>query len=83
MAKSGKTKSFEKLKDPGIHLVAMLGGATHRTAEAAQGSRTTNQGVVAADNQNILKSGQRGLSFLAAKLRRVLAREARLLESCA
>jgi catalase len=37
---------------------------THRTADAAQGSFTTNQGVVVADNQNTLKSRRRGPSLL-------------------
>jgi hypothetical protein len=63
MAKTSKTKGFEKLKDPEKHLVAGPGGATHQTADAAQGSLTTNQGVVIviADNQNTLKSGERGV----------------------
>jgi hypothetical protein len=54
----------DKLKDPEKHLVAGPGGATHQTADAAQGSLTTNQGVVVADNQNTLKSGERGPSLL-------------------
>jgi catalase len=45
-------------------LVAGPGGATHQTADAAQASLTTNQGVVVADNQNTLKSGVRGPSLL-------------------
>jgi hypothetical protein len=40
------------------------GGATHQTADAIQGPLTTNQGVVVADNQNTLKSGERGPSLL-------------------
>src|SRR5258708_16605053 len=64
MAKTSRTKGFEKLKDPEKHLVAGPGGATHQTADAAQGSLTTNQGVVVADNQNTLKSGERGPSLL-------------------
>jgi hypothetical protein len=59
MAKTSKTKGFEKLSDPEKYLVAGPGGATHQTADAAQGSLTTNQGVVVADNQNTLKSGGR------------------------
>jgi catalase len=54
----------DKLKDPEKHLVAGPGGATHQTADAAQGSLTTNQGVVIAGNQNTLKSGERGPSLL-------------------
>jgi catalase len=64
MAKTSKTKGFEKLKDPEQQLVAGPGGATHQTAEAAQASLTTNQGVIVADNQNTLKSGGRGPSLL-------------------
>src|ERR1700735_2462922 len=64
MAKTSKTKGFEKLSDPEKYLVAGPGGATHQTADAAQGSLTTNQGVVVADNQNTLKSGGRGPSLL-------------------
>src|SRR5471032_2785281 len=40
------------------------GGATHQTAQGSDQSLTTNQGVVVADNQNTLKSGQRGPSLL-------------------
>jgi hypothetical protein len=57
VAKTSKTKGFENLGDAEKHLVAPPGGATHQTADAAQGSLTTNQGVVIADNQNTLKSG--------------------------
>jgi C-terminal domain found in long catalases len=64
MAKTPKTKGFEKLSDPEKYLVAGPGGATHKTADAAPGSLTTNQGVVVADNQNTLKSGGRGPSLL-------------------
>ena len=64
MAKTKKTKDFEKLKDPEEYLIAGPGGATHQVADAAQGSLTTNQGVVVADNQNTLKSGERGPSLL-------------------
>ena len=64
MAKTSKTKGFEKLSDPEQYLVARPGGATHQTAETALGSLTTNQGVVVADNQNTLKSGGRGPSLL-------------------
>jgi catalase len=64
MAKAKKTNGFEKLKDPGRYLVAGPGGATHQIADAAQRSLTTNQGVVVADNQNTLKSGERGPSLL-------------------
>jgi hypothetical protein len=48
--RTSKTKAFENLKDPEQLLVAGPGGATHQTADAAQGSLTTNQGVVVADN---------------------------------
>ena len=54
MPKSKNDKSSDKL------LIAGPGGATHQAASSAQGSLTTNQGVVVADNQNTLKSGQRG-----------------------
>ena len=64
MAKTSKPKGFEKLTDPEQHLVAGPGGATHQIADAAQGSLTTNQGVIVADNQNTLKSGGRGPSLL-------------------
>jgi hypothetical protein len=64
MAKASKPKGFENLKDPEKHLVAVPGGATHQTADATQGSLTTNQGVIVADNQNTLKSGGRGPSLL-------------------
>jgi catalase len=64
MAKTSKTKGFEKLSDPEQYLVAGPGGATHQTADAAQASLTTNQGVIVADNQNTLKSGARGPSLL-------------------
>jgi hypothetical protein len=64
MAKTSKTRGFEKLNDPEKYLVAGPGGATHQTAEAAQASLTTNQGVIVADNQNTLKSGGRGPSLL-------------------
>ncbi len=64
MAKTSKTKGFEKLKDPEKYLIAGPGGATHQTADATQGPLTTNQGVVVADNQNTLKSGERSPSLL-------------------
>ena len=64
MAKSNKTKDFEKLKDPEKYHVAAPGSATHRTADATQGPLTANQGVVVAENQNALKSGERGPSLL-------------------
>jgi hypothetical protein len=64
MAKTNKTKGFEKLKDPENYLLAGPGGATHQAADAAQASLTTNQGVIVADNQNTLKSEGRGPSLL-------------------
>ena len=64
MAKTSKTKGFEKLGDPEKYLAAGPGGATHQTADTAEASLTTNQGVVVADNQNTLKSGERGPSLL-------------------
>jgi hypothetical protein len=64
MAKTSRTKGFDKLKDPEKHLIAGPGGATHQTADAAQRPLTTNQGVVVADDQNTLKSGERGPSLL-------------------
>jgi hypothetical protein len=60
MAKTSRTKGFEKLSDPEKYLVAGSGDATHQTGDAPQGSLTTNQGVVAGDKQNTLKSGGRG-----------------------
>ena len=57
---TSKRKGFENLKDPEQYLVAGPGGATHQTAKGDQGSLTTNQGVVVADNQNTLKSGRAG-----------------------
>jgi catalase len=64
MAKTTKTRGFEKLSDPEKYLVTGSGGATRQIADAAQGSLRTNQGVVVADNQNTLKSGERGPSLL-------------------
>jgi Catalase len=64
MAKASKPKGFGNLKDPEQYLVAGPGGATHQTAEGAEASLTTNQGVIVADNQNTLKSGGRGPSPL-------------------
>ena len=60
MAKTTKTKGFEKRKDPEQYLVAGPGGATHQTAEGAEASLT----IIVADNQNTLKSGGRGPSLL-------------------
>jgi catalase len=40
------------------------GGATHQTALKGGVSLTTNQGVIVSDNQNTLKSGERGPSLL-------------------
>jgi catalase len=45
-------------------LSAGPGGATHQTALKGGVSLTTNQGVVVSDNQNTLKSGERGPSLL-------------------
>jgi hypothetical protein len=59
-----KTKGFDNLKDPESFLGAGPGIAKHQTADAAQASLTTNQGVIVADNQNTLKSGERGPSLL-------------------
>jgi Catalase/Catalase-related immune-responsive/C-terminal domain found in long catalases len=56
-----KTK---KPRNPESFLVAGPGGATHQAAGAAGVSLTTNQGVTVADNQNTLKSGERGPSLL-------------------
>jgi hypothetical protein len=46
MAKTKKAKESRRLGDPRKYLVAGPGGATHQTAEVAQGSLTTNQGAV-------------------------------------
>jgi catalase len=64
MAKTSKTRPSDNLKNPEKYLVAGPGGATHQTADTAEGSLTTNQGVIVADNQNTLKSGGRGPSLL-------------------
>ena len=45
MAKTNKTKGFEKLKDSEKDLIAGPGAAAHQTADMTQGSLTTNQGV--------------------------------------
>ncbi len=45
-------------------LVQGPGGATHQTARSAEQSLTTNQGTAVSDNQNTLKSGERGPSLL-------------------
>src|SRR5580698_10825242 len=62
MAKASKPKGFDNLKDPEQYLVADPGGATHQTAEGAEASLTTNQGVIVARSENTLKSGGRGPS---------------------
>ena len=64
MAKNKKTETPEKLKDPETYLVSGAGGATHQNCRRSSGCLTTNQGLVAADNQNTLKSGDRGPSLL-------------------
>jgi catalase len=64
MAKKSNTRDFEDLKDPKKYLAARPGGATHQTPDVAQGSLTTNQGVIVADIRNSLKSGERGPSLL-------------------
>jgi catalase len=58
MAKSKTVKEADKF------LVAGAGGATHQTTSSPEQSLTTNQVVVVADNQNTLKSGERGPSLL-------------------
>jgi hypothetical protein len=78
MAKARKTQSSEKCEGHEKHLLAGP-GATHQTADAAQGFPGTDQSVVVADNQNTRKSGGRGPRLRTAK--RVWAREAGLLES--
>ena len=60
MAKTSKTKGFEKLKDREQYLVAGRGGATHQTAKGDQGRTRPIRALVVADNQNTLKSGDRG-----------------------
>jgi catalase len=54
----------KRRKDGDVLLVAGPGGATHQTAKSGEGSLTTNQGVAVADNQNTLKTGERGPSLL-------------------
>jgi hypothetical protein len=78
MVKTTTAKGFRKLEDPEKYLVAGPGGATHQIADAPNRALTTNQGVVVADNQNTLKSGERGPSLLEDFVR---DREARLAES--
>ena len=51
-------------RDAEMDLAPGPGGATHQTARRAEQSLTTNQGVIVADNQNTLKSGERGPSLL-------------------
>jgi catalase len=75
MAKTKKAKDFRKLEDPEKYLVAGPGGAMHQIADALNLAFTTNQGVVVVDNQNTLKSGERGPALLANFVR---DREARL-----
>jgi catalase len=58
MARSKNAKEGDKF------LVEGPGGATHQAAYSREQSLTTNQGVVVADNQNTLKSGERGPSLL-------------------
>jgi catalase len=58
MAKSKTVKDTDKF------LVAGAGGATHQATPSPEQALTTNQGVVVADNQNTLKSGERGPSLL-------------------
>jgi catalase len=45
-------------------MAAGPGGATHQTSLKGGVSLTTNQGVIVSDNQNTLKSGERGPSLL-------------------
>src|SRR6202051_2883611 len=58
MTKSKNSKDLDKF------LAAGPGGATHQEAGSPDRSLTTNQGVIVADNQNTLKSGERGPSLL-------------------
>ena len=58
MAKSKTAKDADKF------LVTGAGGATHQPSSSPEQSLTTNQGVIVADNQNTLKSGERGPSLL-------------------
>ena len=64
MAETSKTKGPARLSDPEKYPLAGPGGATRRTGEAPRGSLTTNQAVVIADNQNAMKSEERGPSLL-------------------
>jgi catalase len=64
MAKASETRQSAGLKDSAKYLVAGPGGVAHQAAKGPEGSLTTNQGVVVADNQNTLKSGDRGPSLL-------------------
>src|SRR3984885_95844 len=55
---------FKDSKDIEKFLAGGPGGANHQTAANADQSLTTNQGVIVSDNQNTLKSGERGPSLL-------------------
>src|SRR3984885_10818553 len=55
---------FKDSKDIEKFLAGGPGGANHQTAANADQSLTTNQGVIVSDNQNTLKSGDRGPSLL-------------------
>jgi catalase len=58
MSKSKNSSNGDKF------LVAGAGGATHQIASGVEGALTTNQGVIVSDNQNTLRSGERGPSLL-------------------
>jgi hypothetical protein len=85
---ASKTKGFDNLKDPESFLVAGPGGATHQTADAAQGSLTTKplfaKASIADDlDEGVIELEARasiGQYIEAAKQQRVWAREARLSE---
>jgi hypothetical protein len=58
MPKSNHRREVEEFLTPGA------GGATHQSARSAEQILTTNQGTAVSDNQNTLKSGERGPSLL-------------------
>ena len=57
-------KKPKSVKTSDDFLIAGAGGATHQTLANNAQPLTTNQGVIVADNQNTLKSGERGPSLL-------------------
>jgi catalase len=59
-----KSPSKRTSKSPGRTPAVGAGGETHQIAASPEQSLTTNQGTRIADNQNSLKSGERGPTLL-------------------